>query len=898
MLGSHFPSVRRSVTGVWVGVWVWVGVGAVISLLALNPEVARAQTLEEAQQLARVGKYTDAIRAYGRLAPRSDSPLAARGLVRTLMEVGRYDDGLREARRLNASLAPQLSNVLGEVLYQQGNVSEAEAAFLAAMRGASDSLIARVNLAILRYERGELETALREFGYFIEVYNSRTDLSAEELTAVATAGRYLGERNFQLSRDALRVYDEAAAANANELEPRVRTGELFFDKYNNTDATETFREILSINPRHPRALLGMARSLHFDGSAEALETVRKSLEVNPNLVPARLFLARLYIELEQYERASQEANRAIEVNPSSSEAWAVTAAIWYFQGDTTAFENARRRTLELNSRYADLYNTLAELSARNRLYRQSVEFARQAVSLDSLSWHGHQLLGMNLLRIGEIEEGRMSLETSFALAPFDPWTKNTLDLLDTFSNYTTTQSKYFTLLMHRDEAPLLQLYLADIADEAYDRLAERYGYRPDTPIRLEVYPRHADFSVRTVGIAGLGALGVSFGNVLAMDSPSAREVGQFHWASTLWHEVAHSFHMAISDHRVPRWFTEGLAVFEERRSREGWGDDVSVGFLLAYMNDRLHPVSELNNGFVRPAYPQQVIFSYYLASLVCEFIQRDWGDGVLVDMLRAYGRGESSAEVFETVLGVEPKEFDRVFDNHMKERFAGPMSALRSPLMDEIQNGKLELPALMRAAARRESDFAVQLETGRALVRAHRYEEATSYLQRAKALFPEYAGGDSPYWYLAIVYREHGKLGHAADELAQLTSINAGHYRAYLERAELLGMLGEEEEEARALDRALYVYPFDTGIHRRLAELYSELKSWPAAIRERKAVLALDPVDRAEAEYRLALAYYELGNIREARSAVLRALERAPNFEKALDLLLEVRSGRGKVDRP
>jgi tetratricopeptide (TPR) repeat protein len=201
----------------------------------------------------------------------------------------------------------------------------------------------------------------------------------------------------------------------------------------------------------------------------------------------------------------------------------------------------------------------------------------------------------------------------------------------------------------------------------------------------------------------------------------------------------------------------------------------------------------------------------------------------------------------------------------------------------------------MRTAARRESDFAVQLETGRALVRAQRYDEATSYLQRAKVLFPEYAGGNSPYWYLAIVYKEQGKPGRAADELAQLSSINAGHYRAYLERAELLEMLGEEEEAARALDRAQYVYPFDTDIHRRLAELYTDLESWPGAIRERKAVLALDPVDRAEAEYRLALAYYESGNVREARRAVLRALERAPNFEKALDLLLEVRSGRGEA---
>ena len=46
-----------------------------------------------------------------------------------------------------------------------------------------------------------------------------------------------------------------------------------------------------------------------------------------------------------------------------------------------------------------------------------------------------------------------------------------------------------------------------------------------TPIRLELFPRHADFSVRTVGLAGLGALGVSVGSLLAMDSPAARERG-------------------------------------------------------------------------------------------------------------------------------------------------------------------------------------------------------------------------------------------------------------------------------------------------------------------------------------------------------------------------------------
>jgi hypothetical protein len=32
----------------------------------------------------------------------------------------------------------------------------------------------------------------------------------------------------------------------------------------------------------------------------------------------------------------------------------------------------------------------------------------------------------------------------------------------------------------------------------------------------------------------------------------------------------------------------------------------------------------LNDGFMHPAFPQQVQLSYYQASLVCELIARDW----------------------------------------------------------------------------------------------------------------------------------------------------------------------------------------------------------------------------------------------------------------------------------
>jgi Tfp pilus assembly protein PilF len=54
------------------------------------------------------------------------------------------------------------------------------------------------------------------------------------------------------------------------------------------------------------------------------------------------------------------------------------------------------------------------------------------------------------------------------------------------------------------------------------------------------------------------------------------------------------------------------------------------------------------------------------------------------------------------------------------------------------------------------------------------------------------------------------------------------------------------------------------------------------------AVLALNPVDEAEARYQLALAWFRADDMAAARREVLRALEIAPAFEKAQELLLRI----------
>ena len=531
--------------------------------------------------------------------------------------------------------------------------------------------------------------------------------------------------------------------------------------------------------------------------------------------------------------------------------------------------------------------------ARNRFYSRAAAFAREGVTRDSRSWHAHRVLGLNLLRTGQVADGRRELDRAFAGDPYNVQIKNTLDLLDTFKDYTEVRAPHFVFMVERKDAALLALYLRDIAAEAYDSLAARYGYRPADPVRVEVYRSHADFSVRTMGLPGIGALGVSFGNVLAMDSPFGRKVGEFDWGSTFWHELAHAFTLGASDHRVPRWFSEGLSVIEERRARPGWGARVTPDFLAAFKGGALPAASRLNDGFTRPAYPQQVIHAYYEASLVCELIARDHGTQALVRMLGAYKDGMSTPQVFQRVLGTTLERFDSTFDEYMRQRF-GDRLAVVDPL--RLRGD----PSDVRAAARAgDGKFASTMRDGVAALRAGRDDEATRRFQEAKAMFPEYTAGESAYWYLSQLALERGDTTAAIAELDSIVDSNDTQYEAHVLLARLLERRNDLAGASRVLEQAMYIAPGTAATHEQLAALYATLGQWPKAVRERRAVVALAPVDRAEALYQLALALHRAGDDAGARHAVLQALEAAPDFERAQKLLLELHqsapAGAGRV---
>jgi hypothetical protein len=316
-------------------------------------------------------------------------------------------------------------------------------------------------------------------------------------------------------------------------------------------------------------------------------------------------------------------------------------------------------------------------------------------------------------------------------------------------------------------------------------------------VRLEIFEQHADFSVRTVGLTGLGALGVSFGRVLAMDAPSARPPGTFNWGSTAWHELAHTFTLGLSGNRVPRWFSEGVSVLEERRARPGWGAQLSKPYVAAVRAKALRPVSELNDGFVHPRNPAEVMLSYYHASLVCEMIEAEFGAPALPALLRGWRDGLTTDEAFRRVLRLGEKEVDARFDRWLTDH-------LRDRQAPDTVASDAALEPLLRDVAARE-------------------------------------------------------------------------------------VAGDDDGMAAALERLIWVWPYDQVTHMKLADAYTRLGQHGRAVRERRAVVALGPSDALEARYQLARALAAAGDRAAARREVLGILEGAPTFEKAQGLLLDLR---------
>jgi tetratricopeptide (TPR) repeat protein len=111
--------------------------------------------------------------------------------------------------------------------------------------------------------------------------------------------------------------------------------------------------------------------------------------------------------------------------------------------------------------------------------------------------------------------------------------------------------------------------------------------------------------------------------------------------------------------------------------------------------------------------------------------------------------------------------------------------------------------------------------------------------------------------------------------------------------ARLAARLGNGQAAALAWSRIVVIDPFDAAAHTALGRIAVGRKDTALALREFRAALAAGPADPAPAHCDLAEVLLLSGQRAEAKKAVLAALEIAPTYERAQELLLKIVEGKG-----
>ena len=789
---------------------------------------------------------------------------------------------------------PLLSTQLAEVKRAVGESKEALEILESVVAGLAEPPVRTlVQYGSLLDFVGQKQIAFSILDQAVQRYNNGLVFASEDVAMVALASWLMG--NFH---DANSLFNEATRANPNNLEAHSLWGDLFLEKYNASDAERSYQEAIDINGRYVPALVGMANVV---GDERALQ---RALAINPNSIPAMETYGQLLMVNGREEEAQDYFERVLALNPESLKTLSVLASQAALEERSADYQGYLAQVESFSPNNPIFLGNVADSFGNNYLFDEAVEFARAAIAADPQYWQGYTVLGSNLIRLGEEEEGKTNLEIGYENDPFNVMTSNMLKVFDTLETYATLESEHFKVHMSENDADVLWPYLEPLLEESWVTLTAKYGFEPEGPILIEVFEKSEDFSVRSVGLPDIGPLvGICFGKVITLISPDTLAAN---WQEIVWHEFMHVITLQMTGNRMPRWLSEGISVYEEREGRPYWGRSQGLDLVRASEQDKLLHVADLNSGFSGAQNSADLGFAYFQAYLVVDFIADEYGFEKLVELVDQYALIKEEEERFDEVFDQNLAQFDAAFRGWIDRRVAeinvyvhsedlpdegdGHGHGVRensSAILAELYNN-VSLKQHMRARIEEnDRDFQAYLQLGIVLFKEESFSEAKQYLNQAYELLPSYTGYPSPPLVLSQIYEQEG---NREAQLQQLELLLQNLQHDYASAIILAEAALKENNFGRAeyyIDRAIQVDPYRTDVHQLKASYAETIGDSQLAVTEYEVLLKLEINDPAEAQTNLAQAYLNNGQALQAKENILRALETAPSYQRAQRILLQ-----------
>ena len=923
---------------------------------------ASQPSLAAARKLYWTGQYDKSAQMYRHLLgpptelTGDDAVAAAVGLAETLAMVGRHNEAVAalKSRQAPGERDAEWRVAMSELLSAKGDHAAALEQAQAARQLRPDWAPAVLRLGQCLETFGRKKEA-------IEVYKSadkaldargfRKDAAA--LTAMGQImdrhSVLIGQRASNQAQNIYNNYFFAALRDGDRQHwpARVAAAFFFLSKHKGNEAKAELDEAEKLNRRLPEVAMGRAL-IELGGYQfeKAIAQANIALGINPNLTEAHLLKAYALVLWRKFDQARPHLDKALAINPNHLEALGMLAALEARLGRQGPLDQAIARVNAVNPCYGEMYDLAGEWLAAARQFDQAEAYYKRAAEASPELADPLCNLGLLYMQNGQEELARKTLDAAFQKDDFRADVKNYLDLLDRLAKFKVKETAHFILKVDQQDEVLLD-WLAQVAESIHDEVSKDFAHSPAQKTLVEMFPDHPGFSVRITGRGWIGTVGACTGRVIAMPAPDPLRggFGSFNWAVVLRHEYTHAVTLALTQNRIPHWFTEACAVWEQPDRR----NFQAVALLVEATRDgRLLPVKSLDWGFVRPSRPGERELAYAQSEWIFEYVVEKKGYPTILAMLEGFGDRKSQAQIFQELLGCSEEQFDadfRTWAGQQVRQWGFDMEPV--PELDKASKRARTEPnsaeaqanlaaALLRARRVREAEAAARKALaidgenkralavlGSALAAQDKHEEAVIIAERLEGVDPRSAAAariqaqchlTKRRWPQALAALERYKqylpfdsysyeqlqnlylqLGQTEQALPNLVELHRRTMKdtQYARQAADLYRPTDPDKAMEMYEQVIQINPYDAGVYRALAGVSLRVRRNDLALLALSSVCLLEPksaeayAQLAAARLRLAIAEKSAARLAEARSAAQKSidLDAAGPGQQVLDMI-------------
>lgn len=233
---------------------------------------------------------------------------------------------------------------------------------------------------------------------------------------------------------------------------------------NYAQADPVLRHAVSLDPDNPLYRDAWARALLGSGLVTAaFGELRQFVGTHPHLAQAHLLMGKFYVSQRAMDRASDELNQAIQINPSLGEAWSYLAIAKEALGDNSgALQAAQKATALRPSSATDRFIYALFLSSASRFQEARKQFllaTHLAPKLEGIRQAYASWLLSHANGPQDVHEALQQAQQSVQLDPHDPLAWLALGkaffMLGDYQNALNPLLKAYQLYPYDPRAPLM-----------------------------------------------------------------------------------------------------------------------------------------------------------------------------------------------------------------------------------------------------------------------------------------------------------------------------------------------------------------------------------------------------------------------------------------------------------